>query len=138
MERSRPFFRRGYPNRNHVTTIPDTCSLFSRLPKFHDCSYMLYMQGWVICAFLGREPRRLLESIRIYHEFERRIEKSVPRITVWHQEACRVMTNGGPEKRIFLSYPHTNNRFFFFITTVFIYLFAYFKISFQISRNTLR
>ena len=37
------------------------------------------------------------------------IEKSVPRIAVWHHEACRVMTNGDPEGWIFLSYPHTNN-----------------------------
>ena len=29
------------------------------------------------------------EIIRIYHEFEGGIEKSVPRITVWHHEACR-------------------------------------------------
>ena len=35
------------------------------------------------------------------------------------------MTNGDPEGRIFLSYPHTNNGFFFFSTTVFIYLFIY-------------
>ena len=33
-------------------------------------------------------------SIRI----EGRIEKSVPRIAVWHHEACRVMTNGDPER----------------------------------------
>ena len=30
--------------------------------------------------------------IRIYHEYEGGIEKSVPRITVWHQEACWVMS----------------------------------------------
>ena len=60
------------------------------------------------------------ETIRIYHECEGRIEKSVPRITVWHHEACRVMTNGDPEGPIFLSYPHTNNGFFFLITTVFL------------------
>ena len=57
--------------------------------------------------------------IRTYHECEGRIEKSVPRITVWHHEACRVMTNGDPEGRIFLSYPHTNNGFFFLLTAVF-------------------
>ena len=51
--------------------------------------------------------------LRIYHECEGRIEKSVPRITVWHYEACRVMTNGDPEGRIFLSYPRTHDRFFF-------------------------
>ena len=30
-----------------------------------------------------------------------------------------MMTNGDPEGRIFLSYPHTNNGFFFLRTTVF-------------------
>ena len=35
-------------------------------------------------------------------------------------KACRVMTNGDPEGRIFLSYPHTNNEFFFLLTTVFV------------------
>ena len=36
---------------------------------------------------------RVCEIIRIHHECEGRIEKSVPsRITVWHHEACRVMT----------------------------------------------
>ena len=43
-------------------------------------------------------------NIRIRRES--RIEKSVPRIAVWHHEACRVMTNGDLEGRIFLSYPH--------------------------------
>ena len=61
--------------------------------------------------------------IRIYHECEGRIEKSIPRIAVWHHEACRVMINGDPEGRIFLSYPHTNNGFFYLLTTVFNYLF---------------
>ena len=51
--------------------------------------------------------------IRIYHECEGRIEKSVTRVVVWHLEACRVMINGVPEGRIFQSYPHTNNEFFF-------------------------
>ena len=54
-------------------------------------------------------------TIRIYHECEGRIEHSVPRTAVWHHEACRVMTNGDPEGRIFLSYPHTNNGFFYLL-----------------------
>ena len=74
------------------------------------------------------------EIVRICHECEGRIEKSVLRITVWHHEACRVMTNGDSEGRIILSYPHTSNGFFFLLTTVFIYLFIYLKISFQKSR----
>ena len=57
--------------------------------------------------------------IRINHECEGRREKSVPRIAVWHHEACRVMTNGDPEGQIFLSNPHTNNGFFFLLTFVF-------------------
>ena len=36
-----------------------------------------------------------------------------------------MMTNGDSERRIFQSYPHTNNGFFFSCTTVFIYLFIY-------------
>ena len=63
--------------------------------------------------------------IRIYHECEGRIEKSVPRIAVWHHEACRVKTNRDPEGRIFLSFPHTNNGFFSCSPT-FIFIFVYY------------
>ena len=59
--------------------------------------------------------------IRIYHECEGRI-KSVSRIAVWYHEACRVMTNGDPEGRICLSYPHTNSGSFFLLTTIFLFL----------------
>ena len=41
------------------------------------------------------------QNIRIYHECEGRIEKYVPRITVWHHEACRLMTNCDPRDRFF-------------------------------------
>ena len=34
-----------------------------------------------------------------------------------------MMTNGDPEGRIFLSYPHMNNGFFFLLTPIFIYLY---------------
>ena len=37
------------------------------------------------------------ETMRIYHEYDCRIDKSVPRITVWHHEVCRVTTNGDCE-----------------------------------------
>ena len=50
----------------------------------------------------------IIQNIRIDHECDGRIEKYVPRIAVWHHEACRVMTNGDPEGQIFLSYPSTN------------------------------
>ena len=64
------------------------------------------------------------QIIRIYHEYDGRIKNSVPRITDWHHEACRVMTNGDPEGRILLFYPHTNSGSFFLLTNVFIYLFS--------------
>ena len=59
--------------------------------------------------------------MRIFHECEGRIEKSVPTIAVWHHKACRVMTNGDLERRIFLSHSHRNNGFFFLLTTAFFY-----------------
>ena len=40
------------------------------------------------------------EIIRIYHECEGGIEKSVPRITDWQNKPCQVMTNGDHEGRI--------------------------------------
>ena len=54
--------------------------------------------------------------IRIHHECEGGMEKSDPRITVWHHEACRVMTNSDHEERIFLSHLHTNNGLVFLLT----------------------
>ena len=35
-------------------------------------------------------------TISINHECESWIENSIPRITDWHDEACRVMTIGDP------------------------------------------
>ena len=58
------------------------------------------------------QPDRACKIKRIYHECEGRIEKPVPRIAVWHHEACRVMTNNDLEGQIF----HTNNGFFFLLT----------------------
>ena len=48
--------------------------------------------------------------IRIYHECEGRIEKSVPRIAVWHRETCRVMTNGDTEGRVIRIYHECEGR----------------------------
>ena len=71
--------------------------------------------------------------IRIYHECEGGIEKSVPRITVWHQEACRVITTVIPRDGIF--YPNLTQMKDYFSCSL---LFYYFKISFKKSLNTLR
>ena len=51
-----------------------------------------------------------LKIIRIHHKCEGRIEKSVRRITGWHHEACRVMTNGDPEGRIIRIYHECEGR----------------------------
>ena len=59
----------------------------------------------------------LCKIIRIYHECEGGIEKCIPRSTHWHHKACRVMKIIDHEGRIFLSHPHTNNGFFFLLTT---------------------
>ena len=59
----------------------------------------------------------------MYDECEGEIEKSVLMLTVWHHEACRLMTNGDPEGQIFF---HTLTRiidYFFLLTFVFIHLF---------------
>ena len=53
--------------------------------------------------------------IIIYHECEARIDNSIP-VTVWHSEACRVMTIIDHRGRIFLSHPHTHNGLFFLLT----------------------
>ena len=73
-------------------------------------------------------------NIRINHESEGGIEQSIPRITDWHHEACRVMTNGDHEGWIFLSYPHTNNDFFFLLNTK--YLILYWKNMKKTSRKS--
>ena len=62
-------------------------------------------------------PSSQVCNIKIHHECESGIEKSVPRITDWHHEACRLMTNVDREGWIFLSHPHRNNGFFFLPTT---------------------
>ena len=80
-------------------------------------------------------------SLKREYECEGRVENSVLRIAVWHHEACRLMTNGDPEGQIF--YPTlTQIMDYFSCSPLFyylcIYLFIYFKISFQNSLNTLR
>ena len=54
----------------------------------------------------------LIANIRIHHECEGGIEKFVLRITDGQHEACRMMTKGDCEGRIFRSHPHTNNGYF--------------------------
>ena len=83
------------------------------------------------------EHLTVLCNIRIHHECEGGIEKSVPRITDWHHEACRVMTIGDHKGQIFLFHPQTNNGLFFLLTTFYIEKKKHEK-DFQKIMNTLR
>ena len=59
---------------------------------------------------------KYLYNISFYHDLEGGIKKSVPRITDWHHEACRVWSNSDHKERGFLYHPHKNNGFFFLLT----------------------
>ena len=80
----------------------------------------------------------MIRNIRIYHECEGGIGKSVPRITDWHYEASRVMTISDREGRIFLFHPHTNNGFVFLLTTLYLIYIEKRGKNFQKILNTLR
>ena len=68
----------------------------------------------------------LSQIIRIFHEYECWIDKSVLRITIWHHKACFVMPIGDPRDHDFLSYQRSDDGFFFTLTIkfhFFIYIF---------------
>ena len=75
-----------------------------------------------------------LGTIRIHHECEGRIEKSVLWMAKLHHEACRVMTNGDREIQIFFNPIHTNYGFFFLLTIK--YLILYWKTHEKASRKS--
>ena len=75
----------------------------------------------------------LVKNIIIYPKGEGQIEKSVWRITLWHHEFCRVMTNGESEGQIFLSTSDTYHGFIFILTSWFPILF---KNKTSVSSNT--
>ena len=93
---------------------------------WHTTSVQIQMMHVFSC--LGRKQRLYLKTemniSRIHHECKGGIEKSVPRITDWHHEACQVMTNGDRKGRIFLPHPHTNNECFFLLTTKYCILYS--------------
>ena len=100
----------------------DVRQIFLTASQHRDHSILYALVYEIEFSHMGKNsgnPHLVCKNIRIYHECEGRIEKSVPRITVWNHEACRVMTNGDPEGLIFLSYPHTNDGLFFLLPTVF-------------------
>ena len=47
---------------------------------------------------------------------ESKIEKSILRVTNWHRQSCRLITNDDREGQVFLSLPQTNNEFLFLHT----------------------
>ena len=109
----------------------------ARLHRDHSISYALvcekslsYMDthGGLLYSPTFVHARQAVSSCKnicICHEFEGGIEKSVPRITDWHHEACRMMTIGDHEGLIFLSHPHTHKGYFLLLTTK--YLILYYK-----------
>ena len=46
------------------------------------------------------------KKVSTMHECSGGIEKSVARITIWHHEVCREITNRDLKGRIFLPHPH--------------------------------
>ena len=54
--------------------------------------------------------------IIIFHGYEVRIEKSVPKSLFSIMRLCRVMLNNDPEGRIFLFTPNIHDEFFFLYT----------------------
>ena len=50
------------------------------------------------------QTQLLSEIIRIFHECQVWIDKSVPRVTFWHHEARRVMPNCDPRDRFVYPY----------------------------------
>ena len=79
------------------------CPWKSILSKQTAPTLMKCLMIWVftVCHSTLYGVPALKEFIRIYHKSEERIEITAPRIAIWHHEACRVMTNGDPEGRIF-------------------------------------
>ena len=127
-----------------LSLFPWTC-LLNSLKQDYSCK-ILYLKAYAY-KNESRWARHLQQfwskfsskTIRIYHDWEDGIEKSVPRITDWHHEACWVMTNGDHKGRIFQSHAHTNNGFFFLLTTKYLILYwKKYEKSFLKNLNTLK
>ena len=116
-------------DRFYCTFLPPYLAIFQRMIEKYRTRHHLYLLGRAVmnislkamnsssgdisgvpnsflCGHTSLQYKqicsKLIRIIRIHHECEGRIEKSVPRITVWHQEACRVIKSDDPEGRIFM------------------------------------
>ena len=70
--------------------------------------FFQFSKNWV--GRVGKtKNEKTLALLRIYHEFKGRIDKSVPRVTVWHHEAAP--SGAKPEGQIYLSFPQTHDGF---------------------------
>ena len=94
-------------------TAFETCKLAHNTIKFPGMFTIIRRDGHNNFGNNLTEENSWLHIIRIFHECEDGIVKSIPRITIWHYEACRVMTNVDLEGQILLSHPHLNNGSFF-------------------------
>ena len=56
------------------------------------------------CKACFIDSHEMITHIRILHECQVWIDKSVPRVTFWHHEACRVMPNCDPRDRFVYPY----------------------------------
>ena len=68
------------PIREGNNAVPSSCSVYQSRPCALRASYYEKFRGKV----------RKGGIIKIHHECEDVIENSVPRITDWHHEACRL------------------------------------------------
>ena len=93
------------PNENSQTKVSNKIVFFVMMIGF---ALALSFSHWTSTEYW--------ESIIINHDCEGGIEKSDPMITDRYREACRVMTNGDRERRLFLSHPHMHTKFVFLLT----------------------
>ena len=112
------------PNGDRLTHEHDTDTIAPTLASPTYTGYALELFSNLVSLLAtctGHEYmlKMSINYVKIEESIMSVIEKSVPRIAIWHNEACRVMSNGDSAGQIFLSYPHTNNGFFFLLTTVF-------------------
>ena len=71
--------------------------------KYHCCSQrVLYVQ--IVKRIRTDRIGKIKITIRILHECQVWIDKSVPRVTFWHHEARRVMPNCDPRDRFVYPY----------------------------------
>ena len=112
LSRSFIYVRSCIPSNTDRSTVGNIAILRVSRTRFHLCHFRFknpWKRKW--------NTMLLFVLIRIYHECEGGIEKNIPRIIDWHHKACWVMTIGDRQGQIFLFHPHTNNGFFFLLTT---------------------